>query len=302
MQFSLFEGTNLYRMEYFHALETFNLVGAAGQLKKWRRTFDAPPDLENKIEALEYLHSLMDCQPPEKIQILSAMLVDGTGDGRLQPLQADLKYLARGINRVLLNLLDDESCDFIYPGLHVAEVFIACADWDRAETSVKTYLKKFGEQSFVRQLLAFTLFQKNRVRSAYLSYTLALFLDPAEMKEAYLAPAEYRNKLTWLVNRHQPEQAWLYLPFALWQDGKTHIETDQPAFEDLLDQRVRSGSDLKGSSIRRFNWLLYLAEAERLRQQGRESERLFNLRAEMQKLNRDWFGQYHRVLKSFRNI
>lgn len=304
MQLSLFDQE--HRLNFQKNLKKFNLDDAIVDLQKWGRTFDAPADIDAKIESVQTLQR--DYAASGDIMHIARLVKNFDEQPFLSPLKSDFKFLFRGLNQFLYDRLDKSFNDFIVDDLHPAEVFISLEAYSEAVHSIELYIQEHGEDAYLRELQGYAWFRYGDERAAYTAFTYALFNDPLACKTKYLLPGDYVNKYVFLLNKLGREQsALLQLPFALWRDGKTYICAGNSRFESLLKGRAEDNKNAAlrdpAGNIRQFNYLLYLAEMERLRSgKSQNPDRLKALREQMRAINSEMFNTYLAVLQSFRNL
>ena len=308
MQYSLFDDENLCRIGWQQALKEFDLLAALENLYSWRKTLDVPPNIEQKIEAVQRLQKEIYSNTDNLLNALSMFRKEYAETDFLSVLQKEFKYLREGLNRALALNMDADRCDFLVPGLHPAEILVELEEYERTVKTTDCFIRQFGEHSYLRQIQAFALFKSGLEERAYTASNIALFYDPLNCKERFLLPGAYTNKYLYLRHKTgREETAWLRLPFALWLDGKTYISPNEAQFEKELltkiDQNKEKAKRDSGAGQQQFNHLLYVAEIERLRYpRGHETEALKGLRRSMKELNQELFGAYIGILKPFRNF
>jgi len=308
MQFSLFDDENISRIGFQKALKAFDLTAALKHLRIWQRTLDAPGDIEDKIEAVHTLQQQVIADEDTAMVLLGRLLRKAENTAFLRPLKGEFRYLKEGLLRALAGRFTPEDIDFIIPGLHPPEVLLELEEYDRAAELAQRFLQTYGEQPALRQLLGFALIKQGREAEGLTSITYALFDNPLSCDLRFLPSGPVRNKFLYLKHKlTRTEITWLRLPFALWQDGITYINPQAAAFESMLKERIETDSEqaLRESktNMLQFNRLLYVAEMERLRNNGQgESDYLKELRQQMQQLNGDLFSNYLSVLRSYNNF
>ncbi|NOX89727.1 MAG: hypothetical protein GXO77_11920 [Calditrichaeota bacterium] len=308
MQLSLFDTKNMARNSFRKNLSLFKLDRALNDLDIWKNTFDAPESLTGKAGAVNEIKNKLQTSDAEAVLYLAHLRQNYDRLSFLEPLREEFRFLSEGLDKAIYDRLDKEAFDFIIEELHPAEIFISQNDFKAAVQSVNRYIRSFGEQPFLRELQGFAYSKSGKERESFTAYTFALFNDPLQCKPEYLLPRSYRNKYRFLLKQTgSSENALLKLPFALWEDGKTYIDPEASAYENLLEKRIEKNRSLARNdpraNILQFNYYLYLAETERLRsQRSQVSERLQNLQEQMWKLNPELFSRYRNVLHSFGNL
>jgi len=303
MQTNLFDQSNLNKIAFRKNLAVFDLQAAQESLEKWGKTLDAPQDLPEKTEAIRRLSASVN----KKNELAELWLTYRTTDF-LQPLKGSFKFLFKGLSKALKKHLSPEACAFLLPALHPAQIFIACDDFVTAIQCCERFLKKNGENAFVRELQGAALFKAGKEKAGLVAYTFAMFNNPTALSAEYLFPKKYNRKLRFFVQKfNDPAKAWLYLPFALWQEGLTYIEPEAYPFERFLLQTIaQQNSAIAGRAQEHtlhFLHVLYLAEMTRLRGGKQNSVMQLNeLRNELQQTNPFLFNSYLRVLKTFGHV
>ena len=306
-QMSLFGDESLNRADFAADLQNFSLNKAIENLHKWNHTFNPPPDLDKKIDALNWLIRQLETHQDQAIPYLAWLFHDLHKVTELQPLKNEFPLLKMGINKALYQRLDKHSIDFISEDVHPAEIFIRQNDYPAALSSLKKYFERYGEQPFLRQLQGYVLWQQDKRRDALVLYTFVVFADPFVLRDDYLLPKMFRKKLKYLHLKYNDERKALSrLAFELWHDGQTYIEGNQPSFENFirtkLDKLARQKNDLTAKALH-FNALLFLAESARLSAYPNAPGPAFeNLQEQMRELNYEQYAIYIDTLKAFRNI
>ncbi len=308
MQISLFDDDHRLRMEYVNALSLFELERARQILGQLNSKMEGPPDIAQKRQALDTLidnHINID-DPP--IASLARLIRSGKLESELGALQPDYFAIRKGAYYKLSQILPECNGDFLYLDLHPAEVYIETEQYKRALDFSEYYLNKKNEHPLVRQLQGYTFWKQNNDKAASISITYALFNNPLQCKPQYLCPKSVQDKFDAILMRATDlRKTMIFLPFELWKAGLAYITPQSYFFADILETLLESNKEkIKNDALLNrmyFNWLLYLAEMERLRE-GRQnlSRRLIQLRKEMQEVNDELYGAYLSVLESFRNL
>ncbi len=308
MQFSLFDDENLCRIGWHNALKAFDLPAALENLHSWQKTLDAPPQIEQKIKAVQRLQKEIYAESDNVLANLSVLRKGYAQIEYLSALKKEFKYLREGLNRALTQNIEPGFYEFLIPDLHPAEIFMELGKFDRVVETTEEFFRHFGEHAYLRQIQAYALFKLGQNARANTVATFALFNDPFKCTERFLLPGDFSNKFKYLKYKTGSEKtAWLRLPLALWLDSKTYISSQETQYEQLLlnkteKNRGQAKYDTEAGQLQ-FIRLLYLAETERLRlSRGQETETLKQLRAEMKELNRELFEAYLGLLRSFRNF
>ncbi len=308
MQFSLFDDENISRIGFQKALKQFDLLAALNHLRVWQHTLDAPKNIEEKIQAVHTLQQQVFANEGHLPAALGTLLSEMETTGYLEPLEPEFRFLREGLLHALAEQFDAESFEYIVPGLHPSEVLLELKQYDRAVELAQRFLQTYGEQPALRQMQGYALFKLGQEAAGLTAFTFALFDDPLSCTARFLPPGPAVNKFVFLQHKFgRSETAWLRLPFALWQDGVTYISPKASAFESMLTERINAHREraLREPKINRlqFNWLLYVAEMERLRNNGAgESARLQELRQQMRQLSGDLFSAYVSVLRTYNNL
>ncbi len=308
MQFSLFDVENISRNSFQKALKQFDLSAALTHLRAWQHTLDAPRDIEDKIRAVHTLQQQVFANGEAVTAVLGKVLKELESSDDLRPLNGEFRFLKEGLLRALAGRFTPEHFEYILPDLHPAEVLLELGEYERSAEQAERYLQTHGEHPALRQMHGFALFQLGREAAGLTSVTFALFDNPLSCDARFLLPGSVENKFIYLQHKFvRSEIAWLRLPFALWQDGVTYINPQATAFESMLKERIEAQREQAlrepKTNMLQFNWLLYVAEMERLRNNGQgESDYLKELRQQMQQLNGDLFSNYLSVLRSYNNF
>ncbi len=306
-QLSLFSDENIHKNTYSTNLRKFQLKKALNDLQILGRTFNPPPSLNEKIQALQQLIAVIPEKKEAEILFLADLRKNDSPPAFLQPLAEDFHFLRQGIDKRLYELLDKAEYDFIGENVHPAEIFISQNDFQNALRVLEKYLQTNGEHAYLRQLRGFALWQTGEKNRAYYDFTFALFDEPTRCVPELLSPKTYRNKFAYLLAKlGKTQKALLRLPFGLWLDGQTYIDAENERFEQRMRQKLEGYTKIPASSdeiIERFNTLLYLAEVLRLRAAPRHPGREFEtLQERMGALHLEYFRLYYDTLKRFRNI
>ncbi len=306
-QLSLFSDENIHKKTYTINLRKFQLDKALNDLRILERTFNPPPSLNEKIQALQQLIDILPKKKEAQILFLADLREDSSPPAFLQPLAEDFHFLRQGIDKRLYDLLDKAEYDFIGANIHPAEIFISQNDFQNALRVLEKYLTTYGEHAYLRQLRGFVLWQTGQKNRAYYDFTFALFDGPTHCAPAFLAPKTYHNKFAYFRTKlGNTQKALLRLPFGLWLDGQTYIDAENEQFEQRMRQKLEGYTKTPASNdeiIERFNTLLYLAEVLRLRVAPRHPGREFEtLQEKMEALHLEYFRLYYDTLKRFRNI
>ncbi|MHB2148078.1 hypothetical protein ACX8XP_03380 [Calditrichota bacterium LG25] len=304
MQLSLFSVENQSKELYRRNLSSFNLKQALRELELWQRTVDAPQDIPQKMEAVQFLAEELNRQKSNEMLFLAHLRQNYKNIKELQALKEDFRFLQKGLNKALAERLSERHYDFILENLHPAEVFFQEEEYKRAIEAVENYVSHFGEHVFLRQIEGAAYFKLGENTRGRTFYTLALFNDPRLCRIPYFVNRLIKNKLQFLQNKFDEWNLLAFqLTFALWEDGQLHIDEKNEEFESFIKKKVeeKAGEILDvQEAFLQFLHLLYLAEAERLRISSRNpSAYLLELQEEMQNVHFDWFLRYENALKKF---
>ncbi len=308
MQYSLFDDENISRIGFQKALKEFDLLAALRHLQTWRSTLDAPKNIDDKMDAVHRLQQHVFAQNDALTAALGQLFRELENTDYLRPLETEFRFLKEGLLRALAERITPKDFEYIIPGLHPAEVLLELKEYDRSVELAQRFLQTYGEHPALRQMQGYALFKLGQEAAGLTAFTFALFADPLSCNVRFLPPGSVVNKFVFLQHKFgRSETAWLRLPFALWQDGITYISPKATAYELMLKERIeanrkQAARDPKINMLH-FNWLLYVAEMERLRKNGQgETNYLKELRHEMQQLNRDLFSAYLSMLRTYKNL
>ena len=304
MQTSLFDQKNIYINAFRKSLGELNLKEALVNLKKLGRTFNAPQNLDQKIKAVADLENAIENLGEKDVVNIADFIINYNQHDFLKPLKPEFKYLEKGLKKTLYNKLNPDFYEFIIPQIHPAEIFVEFEAYIKAINSIGCYLNKYGEHAYLRQLQGYAFYKSGNEKSALISFNYALFNDPLQCSDKYLYPEAYKNKFAYLLEKLQKKDAaWLQLPLALWEDGKTIITPGADRFKKVLMEKIDANKKQAlldpVLNVLQFNHLLYLAEMARLKNGDNSGlNEIKEIRLQMKETNSNMFDLYIAGLQS----
>jgi hypothetical protein len=299
MQTNLFSDDQLCKNDFIRSINIFSLEKALSILDKWRSAYSQLQNISEIEKSLIQL--ILDYEKAEnKNEFLLALYTDNESAESYKGLVQYFRYVKEGLLYKLAEL-NPNADYYLKDGFHISEVYLKLEQYAAVEKSCELALKKFGEDSLLRQINAKAALKLNRSQEAMGLWTFAYFNQPADCKEEYLASAALNEKFRLLKEQKKnTKNAFIFFPFELWRSGNTHIFPRANDYKDILINHIKTtASTSVQEKTLHFNWRLYLAEAIRLDGGGKNRDRLIQLRTEMKQLIPGLFAKYLNKLKEF---
>jgi hypothetical protein len=298
MQRSLFDQSNLLKIEFQKKLREFCFAEAFELLQQMGRSFELPLNFEDKLRALDTLCRQTAPLANSKAAALAAYYLELAECDFRKPLETEWPHIRLGFFQAIGLRLDPEFTAYILPGFHVAEIFLETGKFDRAVDAVLQHIKECGEDALLRQIQSCALLKKGDVGAARRCLSMALFNDPGLCLERF--PMDKDIAIEWreLREKTTTQLALNELPFVLWKKELLPIRGNSDKFERFIGAEIEKKKNNKGTLPApkvHFIRLLYLAEL--CRQQTISLDNLVEYRREMETIDPDKFAEYMNVIR-----
>jgi|GEM_PF-3475367 len=298
IQRSLFDQSNLLKIEFQKKLQEFCFFEAFELLKQMGKSFDVPLNFKNKRNALETLCLQTARMESSDAAALAGYYVELAERDFIKPLELEWKYIRSGLIQEISRRLDPTVTDYILPGLHVAEIYLETEKFDRAVDMVLRHIEKCGEDALLRQIQSCALMQKGDVGAARRCLSMALFNDPSLCRERFLRDKDIETEWRELREKTNTQLAWIELPFVLWKKDLLPIRGNSVKFERFINEEIEKSKKIEESILFpkvHFIRLLYLAELSR--QRNAELDNLVEYRRDMERIDPEKFAEYMDVIR-----
>ncbi len=264
MQLDMFSEMNAKLVQIRNEMDNGNFIEVLNKLHKIKSHYLTHDEFRNKLSGFQYL---LDIESVKNERLDKYIDVFSNPDKicELKALKDEYFHIRIGLSKIISEILDVEDYDFLKPGLHPARIFLQAKEYKKAIVNLNIYLEKKGENSLIRQYLAYAYYLLNHHSDARRILTYAYFNDPAQCDENFIY--DKYQKVLFADYKQQYDdfdEVWVHFVFHLWQEGDLEINLRAQNYEKYIINSLEKSAG-QCSSCLVFLRSLYLAELYRLK-------------------------------------
>ncbi len=295
-QLGLFDDSNILKTELKNNLANGDFENAINSLTKLQYISKDEMEFVNILSCLKHLKVIIS-NNKNKLLSLYDLYKTFEKNEKLMALEKNKHDIKKGLEKIIVDLINLEDYNFLDSTTHPAWFLIKAQKYDKAIKIINTYLSNIGENSLLRQYLAFSCSKINDPHNAGINLAIALFNNPVYCDSDFIF-GNYNINLFHSIRKSldNKNHIWVNFTFQLWLENRISIDFRAPLFEKYLMVEIKNR---ELDAIYKSNMVLflnYLYIAELYRKKEKNYDQMIIFREKMKNINYSLFDKYMKYI------